>query len=103
MPNFNWNLSPIFLVMFRSSSFLGIRYTVRKFSFPTNAIFSALEKEKYNSVHFGYIFNKNKPVTESDVVTESFLFARNIETQKFENVINVTKINGESEIEFLTR
>ena len=69
------------------------KQTIFHAEIPTNAIFSALEKEKYNSVHFGYIFNKNKPVTESDVVTESFLFARNIETQKFENVITGLEVS----------
>jgi hypothetical protein len=53
----------------------------------SNIIFLALDKSKYDSVHFGFVFDKQEAVNESEVVTQSVYFARNKETGIFEDVV----------------
>lgn len=62
----------------------------------TDTIFSTLDKSVYKSVHFGYVFNKSKPATESEVVTDSIFFARNVETGKFEDVVTGLPISDKN-------
>lgn len=63
------------------------------------SILNALKSKKYDSVHFGFYFDKKETVNEAVVVENSIILARNKETKKFENVLTGEELCQDDNLE----